>query len=135
MIIMAKFEKRLRKTIPHIDNALVIGHGLERLPEILEIFNTVFLISNDRSNIRSRKLVYKEDFSDLANIVDITGIFVDLDHISNLEHIRPIIKKGHAVVFVQGSVPIEREFARPLYDNVYQCIELQDQYHTWKFKQ
>jgi hypothetical protein len=132
---MAKFEKRLRKSIPHIENALVIGRGFDKLSEVLEIFNTVFLISNNRPDVRSKKLVYKEDYSDLVNVVDITAVFVDLDHITNLEHINPILKKGHTVVFVQGSDPIGREFSKPLYDNGYQCIELQEHYHTWKLKQ
>ena len=54
---MAKFIKRLKKTIGTVENALVIGKAFGHLNEIPGHFNTVF-VHNNSIDIKDKNIVY-----------------------------------------------------------------------------
>ena len=135
MIIMSKFIKRLTKGVENPQNCVVLGTGFELLPEILEVFNTVFLFSPDRPNIKSKKLVYRETFDDLGPLCDVSAVFVDLICVGQLETIASIWTKYKSLIYVEGSDVIDRTKSTMLYSQGWNAVEQQKMYHVWKPKQ
>jgi len=133
-MIMNKFQKRISKLCKNSSNAVVIGQGFGQLNDIVEIFNTVFVLGGDRPETKSRNLVYRETLEHVTDIADVGLIFVDRDQIEKLKSISPIWNKTKAKVAIEGHDPIEREFSKPLYDSNYNCTELYKTFHTWELK-
>ena len=130
---MSKVEKRIKKTLETVDNALVVGHGFDIFENILATFGTVFIISNPPPPMKARNLVFKEGFIDFSNIVNLSAVFFDRNQVNNLSQVVPLLHKTKPVVFIEGHFAIEREFSKPLYDAGYQCVDLQSNYHVWKY--
>jgi hypothetical protein len=129
---MNKFKKRLTKIIGNPQNAVVVGQGFGQLASILEIFNTVFIFSWDQRNLRAKNLVFRENFSDLNPLHDISAIFIDLDQLQHLETISQIWLKNKCTVLIEGTEPIERNLSGPLYRDHFRCTDQQGVYHIWK---
>lgn len=132
MIIMAKFEKRLRKMIGNVDNAMVIGAGFGFLPEFINVFNTIFLFSFGTTNIKSKKIVPKENLNDLNSLTEVSAIIIDRNQVHRLDQLLPIWHKFKPVVIIEGNEVIGRDLSLALYKAGYQAVEQQDQYHVWK---
>ena len=58
---MATLLKKLSKTKNDLINVLVIGKGIGSLDEIIEIFQSVFVIAPTRPEIKARNLIYYEN--------------------------------------------------------------------------
>jgi hypothetical protein len=129
---MNKFQKRLSKLLKNYENAVVIGHGFGHLDEMVEIFKTVFVINTSAPMIKSKNLVYRENFNDLSQISEVSIIFVDLCEVHNLENICELWVRTKSVGAIEGNAPIEREFSKSLYNSHYRCTGLHGSYHIWE---
>ena len=129
---MDKFEKKLRKLDKNIDNALIIGSGFGKLPEILEVFNTVFVASSSPPSVKSKKIVYIETFKNISSTINVSMIFVDLNQLHRLSELSTVWNRWKSLVLIEGNEPIGREFSRPLYDSNYNCIDVLGEFHIWK---
>ena len=134
MIPMDKFKKRLLKLSKHPQNALVIGNGFGRLNDVLDIFETVFIFSNDTIGIRAKNLIPKESINSILNAVNVTAILIDLEYLPLLEKTLPIWHRWHSLILIEGNNPIGRDKSQALYKNHYGCVELHGIYHVWKFQ-
>ncbi len=134
MITMDKFVKRINKLAKNLENAIVIGTGFGNLNILLEHFKTVFVIGGNYPNIKARNLVYRQDFKDLSYMSDVSAIFIDLDRISDLEHIIHHAVRCKSSVVIEGNDPIGRDLSKPLYSNHYECKALQGFFHVWQRK-
>jgi hypothetical protein len=132
MIIMSKFAKRLRKLIKNPTNAVVLGQGFGQLPEIIDLFKTVFLFSWKAPATKSKNLVFRENFDDIEPLTEISVIFIDLDQLHHLEKLKPLWTKCHPLILIEGNTPIDRELSGPLYKAHFKCVDLQGIYHVWK---
>lgn len=133
MINMSKVEKRIKKALDTVDNVLVVGHGFGMMETLIPMFQTVFVIDKTFPKVKARNLVYKEDYSDLNNVVGISAIFIGLDDLLEIPNIVPVLHKTKPTLFVEGHMTIEREFSGPLYAAGYRCVDLQPTYHLWKY--
>lgn len=129
---MSKFEKRLRKSSTSVDTAIVIGTAFGHLGEILSIYKTVFVISPSPPDLKSKNLIYRENFNNLEQLGNISTIFVDKSQIHYLSLITPLGSRNRASVLVEGNEPIGRDLSGPLYASGYRCTDLQGLYHVWK---
>lgn len=132
---MSKAEKRLRKTLGSVQNALIIGLGFGLLNDTLKIFKSVFVINDIKTNIKSRNLIYRENFKDLSMISDISVVFVDRNNVHAIENIEPILYRHRPLILVEGDEVITREFSSPLYKANYRAVEKCGFYHIWKYKE
>jgi hypothetical protein len=132
MIIMDKFQKRLSKLSKRLENCLVIGQGFGHLEQLVEIFQTVFVIDDCRPEFKAKNLVYKEQFNDVFSITAITMVFFDLDQVSELEKISEIWYKFKSFVIIEGDTPIGRDKSGQLYRLGYGCTSLQGYFHVWE---
>jgi len=133
-MIMNKFQKKISKLCKNSLNVVVVGQGFGQLNDIVEIFNTVFVLGGARPETKSRNLVYRENLEYISDIEDVGLIFVDRNQIEQLKSILPLWNKTKAIVAIEGHDPIEREFSKSLYDSNYNCTELYKTFHTWELK-
>lgn len=132
MIIMAKFQKRLRKMSVNLTNALVIGHGFGKIEDIVQTFNSVFITSYDNMDFKSKNLIYRETTNDLASLAEIGAVFVDLKNLNVLTEVMPMIRKFRSPVLIEGRDMIDGELAWPLINFGYRPSDQSDSFYVWK---
>lgn len=132
---MSKFTKRLSKLTKNSpQNALVIGEGFGFIEDIISIFQTVFVIDRNRPKIKSKNLVYRQNFDDLQTLVDITHVFFDLKNITDITYASPVFTRWKPFVIIEGNVIPSAEFTRPLINQGYKCYRLDGFFHPWELK-
>jgi hypothetical protein len=129
---MNKFQKRLMKLSRNNTHALVLGSAFGILDQILEIYDTVFVVSESPPAIKAKNLVYKENFVKLDHLQDMSSIFVDLDQLDHLDKVEVIWRKHNAKLFVEGGERVENEKVKILYDSGWACTSLQGLFHVWE---
>jgi len=132
-MIMNKFTKRISKLKKHPNHAVVFGTAFGRLPEILPIFKTIFVFSNDPI-IKSKNVVYRTDIADTKVLIEIDIIFIDLNLKSELYKMETIWNVNKSIVLVEGNDILGREFTKPLFNSNYSCTSQQGMYHVWEFQ-
>jgi hypothetical protein len=130
---MTKFKKRLHKLSRNHAHALVLGSAFGMLDQVVEIYDTVFVISEVQPAFKAKNLVYKETFVKLDHIQNITSIFIDQNELCNLDKVEALWKKYNSKIFVEGGVRIDNAVAKPLYDSGWACTSLQGIFHVWEF--
>jgi hypothetical protein len=131
-MIMNKLQKRLRKLDKTQANAVVIGSAFGYLENILEIYNTVFVIGEILPTVKAKNLVYKENFDNLNAITEIGAIFFDLTRLNQFEMVKEVWQRNNSKVIIEGDEPIGREFSKPLYDTGWGCTSKQGLFHVWE---
>jgi hypothetical protein len=129
---MTKFQKRLHKLSRNNAHALVLGSAFGILDQIVEIYDTVFVVSADQPAVRAKNLVYKETFVKLDHIQNIASIYIDHTELCNLDKVEALWKKHNSIIFVEGGVRIDNAIAKPLYDSGWACTSLQGIFHVWE---
>ncbi len=129
---MNKFQKRVQKISRPHENAVVVGDGFGYLPDILEIFNTVFILGGEKPELKAKNLVYKESYQNLNNITSVSAMFFNLKDIDKLDEFKSFWQRNDSVVIIEGDSPIEREFSKSLYATQWGCTSLQGFFHVWE---
>ena len=129
---MNKIQKRLRKLSRNNTHALVLGSAFGILDQILEVYNTVFVIDESPPAIKAKNLVYKETFVKLDHLQDMSSIFVDINQLDNLDKIEVIWRNHNSKLFVEGGDRVENDKVKILYDSGWACTSLQGTFHVWE---
>jgi|SRR6056300_964852 hypothetical protein len=129
---MSKFKKRLSKITNDLDNAIIYGTAFNKLEEILDLFNTVFVLSNDPLKVRAKNIVYLPDLHQLNDFTGITMTFVDKDKTNDLSPLIPILVKGNSMILIEGRDIIGRDKSKLLYTYRFQAISQFKTFHVWK---
>jgi hypothetical protein len=122
----------LRKLDKNQINAVVIGTAFGNLENILEIYNTVFVIDENLPTVKAKNLVYREDFHNLNAITEVSAIFFDLNQLDRFEMVKDFWQRNNSKVIIEGDEPIGREFSKPLYDTGWGCTSKQGLFHIWE---
>lgn len=128
---MAKFIKRLKKSIDHVENALVVGKAFGYLDQLPNNFNTVF-IHNDSMVIKDRNVVNIASFDDIELSSPVHIVFLDLEYIPQISKLMGILSKQRPYLAIEGHDVIERPNVECLYKAGYRAIDKLDSYHLWK---
>jgi hypothetical protein len=131
---MDKFSKKITKTIKNTQAAVVVGNGFGKLDDLLNIFKTVFVITEKTLEYRAKNLIYRKNFDNIESIGQVNAILVDLSEIEKLDYLAPLWQKTQAMILIEGNDPIGREYSKSLYRDHYRCVELQGFYHIWKLQ-
>jgi hypothetical protein len=129
---MTKFQKRLTKLSRNSTHALVLGSAFGILDQIVEIYDTVFVVSALPPVIKAKNLIYKEHFVKLDHLQDMTSIFVDIDQLDHLDKVEVIWRKHNSKLFVEGGDRVENDKVKILYDSGWACTSLQGIFHVWE---
>jgi hypothetical protein len=129
---MNKFQKRVSKISRKHTNALVLGKAFGYLAEVINIYESVFVIDENADGLKAKNLIYRENIYRLSNITDIGAIFLDLNDLDKLELLMTVWQTHNSKIFVEGGLAISREFSQPLYNSGWRCTSLQGVFHVWE---
>lgn len=132
---MNKFAKRISKSTKNQSVCLVIGTAFGNLEELSEIFQTVFLHTDNReTSLKKKNIVFLETIDNTVDIPLISTVFVDLDHITKLAALRPMMTKYSPTIMIGSGEFIDKTWNKFLVDHRYQIVELFKEYQIWKIK-
>lgn len=131
-MIMNKFKKRISKLRKRPQNAVVFGTGFGNLSEIIQVFKTVFVFET-RPTIKSKNIVFRENFDDLKVLTAVDVIFVDRSLVDQLDKMTPIWTGNKSVaVAIEGDEIIGMDLSKSLFNSNYHCIGSQGFFHVWE---
>lgn len=131
---MSKFAKRISKLVKFPRNALIIGTGMGMLEEILETFDTVFVVGVNRSPTKRKNLIFRERIETALPLPDIDVIFTDVEQAENLIKLHPVWNKFNSVIFFSTEQDLSKDIQKTLKNYRYQPIDVYKNYHIWKIK-
>ena len=131
---MATLLKKLSKTKNDLINVLVIGKGIGGLEEIIEIFQSVFVIASTRPEIKARNLIYYENFNFISHLSGISFIIFDRNSLESLNKTIAVWSSCKPLIIIEGEDIVERPTADILYHFGYRPWERNKKYHIWKSK-
>ena len=99
---MSKFTKRVLGTDKNYRNCLVIGSGLGFFNNIIETFDTVFVVFDKNYSIRKRNIIYREDLNNIDALSDVDFVFVDAEYFDIFKQLRPVWLKCRPVFLLEG---------------------------------
>lgn len=129
---MTKFQKRVTKLSRDTAHALVVGSAFGILDQILEIYGTVFIVNASTATVKAKNLIYKENFTKLDHIHNISSIFVDVDQLGNLDKIEVLWKKHNSCLFIEGGDRIQDHRVKILQNSGWECTSLQGTFQVWE---
>ena len=129
---MNKIQKRLTKLSRDTTHALVIGSAFGILDQVLEIYGTVFVVSEAAPSIKAKNLIYKETFVKLDHIQNISSIFIDIDQLNNLDRIEILWKKHNSKLFIESGERIQDQRVKILQNSGWECTSLQGTFQVWE---
>lgn len=129
---MTKFIKRLKKVTKEFDTALVVGTAFGNLNDLLDHFNTVFVIADSHPDIKAKNLVYRNFKSDINVLPGISVFFIDTEYNTIMSHYTHVLTKSKPMLVIGDSDHLDREHIRPLLAHGYKRISKQYDYHYWK---
>ncbi len=135
MSTMSKFAKRITKFVKEPESALVLGTGFGMIEELVEIFDTVFVVNTEPLEIRARNLIYRQNFQDIGQIGNPTAILVDLSQLHNLNHCVSLWSRARPFILIEGNELVDREKTRLLWNFHYRPVEQMGFFHGWKILQ
>ncbi len=131
---MSKFAKRIKKLNKKARNVLVVGDAWGNLPEMVENFNSIFLIDDHKRIFRSKNVIYRENFDNISHIYDVDIILLNLDHENRLPEILPVIKRCNPIIVIEGPEIISKENQKFLKSHHYEIVEIHKTYFQWKLR-
>ena len=132
---MSKFIKRLRKSgTSNLTNIIVLGTAFGNLSTLLEVCHNVFSLNSVDSGIRSRNLIYRENFNDTQLYPEIQAVFVDRKHIYELAHLKQILVRFTPSILIEGENFLSKEERLTIGSIGYNLIDISKGIQTWKIQ-
>ena len=131
---MTKFSKRIKKINRRARNLLVLGTAFGNLGELLDSFDTVFVITNSPPIIKKRNLIYRENYNDIHTLTDVDIIIVDFDHSNFISELTQVWRRTNPAIVVQGPDLISKDIQKILKSDHYNIVEVAKGYYLWKNK-
>ena len=131
---MTKFSKRIRKVDSKARNLLVIGTAFGNLVELLDSFNTIFVVNEIAPPVKKRNLIYRENYDNIHLLTDIDVILVDFDHSNHLCELTKIWRISSPSIIVQGPELISKDIQKILKSDNYNIVDVRKDYFVWKNK-
>jgi hypothetical protein len=129
---MTKFSKRMKKANRKARNVLVVGTALGNLEDLLEAFNTVFVVNGTLPRIQKRNVVYRENFDNIHLVSDVDLIIIDFLHEKFIPELQQIWRRTQPIIIIEGPELISKECQKLLKSDHYAIREVAKNYHVWK---
>ena len=131
---MGKFANRLRKTKKHAEHCLVLGNAFGNLEEILLFFSAVFVINEISSKIRTKKIIYKENFKETYGLPNIDFVFIDFDQLDRLSDVQDILVKFRPLIYIGHGEFLDKKYGSFLGKLGFEIVEINKKYQVWQTK-
>jgi hypothetical protein len=99
---MSKFNKRILSASKNSRNCLILGSGLGYFNEIVDTFDTVFIVFEKNRNVRKRNIIYRETLDNIDVLSEIDFVFVDAAYFDVFKKLRPLWLKCRPVFLLEG---------------------------------
>jgi hypothetical protein len=129
---MSKFTKRILKNIKKPKNALVFGQGLDRMQEISDIFQTLFIIEAKEKFFLGRNVIYRENIENIETLPDIDYIFIDKDKLDYVFSLHVVIRRWSPFILTEGIEEWTSEHTKFLRNKRYRAIDYTKEFYVWK---
>lgn len=106
---MTKLSKKIRKISKNPGPVLYLGEKSNLLEEILESVDTIFWIYAEGEKIKSKNLIFLEDFKIILSTADIEMIFLTESSKEKLLKIQSLIEKFQPLILVESKEQISIE--------------------------
>ena len=113
---------------------LVVGTAFGNLEELLDSFNTVFVVSNDPPIIKKRNLIYRENYDDIHTLTDVDIIMIDFDQSNFIPELTQVWRRTGPAIVVQGPDLISKDIQKILKSDHYNIVDVAKGYYLWKNK-
>jgi hypothetical protein len=131
---MSKLIKRIRKEQKNLENCLVIGDVWGDLASVVESFRNVFVKKTDKPVIKSRNVIVRNAFSEIAVLPQIDYVFVDGDCLDQLENIEKVMTHNSPLIYIGSGEFLDKDRSKYLGSLDYEIVEIRKDYQTWKRK-
>ena len=131
---MTKFSKKVTKATKHTDACVVIGRYSEEFEELVETFNTVFVLSDGINDQRGRNIVYRENFDDVKLLPHINAVFFDEAELEKLSIIENLLQQRSLVFYMNTGDDLHPMYSNFLNSKKYEIVEINKNYQMWKPK-
>lgn len=131
---MSKFAKRLKKLgKKHLETAILVGSDFSNLENLLEVFGTVFVISNTTPEVKTKNLIHLRDLDYASSLYNIDMIFVNqgFDR-DSLRFLTPLLRRTHPIILLNENYNIGVDFKEFLFKLRYEMIDINLGYQIWK---
>ena len=129
---MTKFSKRMKKANRKARNVLAVGTALGNLEDLLEAFNTVFVVNGTMPRIQKRNVVYRENFDNIHLVSDVDLIIIDFLHEKFIPELQQIWRRTQPIIIIEGPELISKECQKLLKSDHYAIREVAKNYYVWK---
>jgi hypothetical protein len=112
----------------------VIGTAFGNLEELLDSFDTVFVVSSGPPIFKKRNLIYRENYDDIHTLTDVDIIIVDFDQVNFIPELTQVWRRTNPAVIVQGPDLPSKDIQKILKSDHYAIVEVAKGYYLWKNK-
>jgi hypothetical protein len=113
-------------------NVLAVGTALGNLEDLLETFDTVFVVNGTLPRIQKRNVVYRENFDNIHLVSDVDLIIIDFLHEKFIPELQQIWRRTQPTIIIEGPELISKECQKLLKSDHYAIREVAKNYYTWK---
>ena len=128
---MTKFQKRLMKVLPKMQDCVVFGTAFGYLEEIVPIFQTIFILDKGGDRVRAKNTVYISEIKETSVFNRVNSMFLDLNCLDDLQHLPLLLTICKPYILIEGNDVIGRDKSTVLYKNAYRAISQNKNFHTW----
>lgn len=118
--------------LKHPKNAIITDPSLLEGIDILDMFQTIFII-DDKRDIKRKNVIYRENTDTISELFDIDLIMISVKHHDLLKFFSNIWRKSKSILYIQGPVP-QLSIQNLLYTEHYELSETNKDYTIWKPK-
>lgn len=129
---MSKFVKRIRKIKKFPQYAISIGDEYENFPDILGLFQTVFVVGFKHKNYTGKNLIYIENLGNISLPNGVDMIFSRENNKTNLLQLQHIIRQNRPLIFLHTQIEISKEHSDFFSRIQYHATEILNDYQIWK---
>ena len=129
---MTKFKKRITKNIRQpIQDCLVIGDSFGFFEDLLDLFDTVFVIYPNKTDFKAKNLIIRQKLESAFGLPRVSAVFIDLEHVNTFDELGPILTGAKPDLFVEGNTVILKDKTKNLYKNGYRAVAQLGWCHQW----
>lgn len=128
---MTKFQKRLTKILPKMQDCVVFGAAFGNLNEIIPLFNTIFILDKGNERTRAKNVVYLSQIKEVTIFARVNAMFLDLDCVVDLQYLPLLTTTCKPYILIEGNDVIGRDKSTLLYKHAYRAISQNTDFHIW----
>lgn len=129
---MSKIIRRIRKTNKNLENCLVIGTVWGELSSVIENYKNVFVKKTDKPCFKSRNVIVRDDFTEMALFSSIGYVFVDYDCLDFIKSVEKVLTHFSPLLYIGHGEFLDNDRTSYLRSLSYEIIEIRKDYQTWK---